>query len=160
VQLPGVGHALLARRGGARAIGGRAHGQPPAVASNVADQPPAAPLPARRLLMWHWRAALDAEPPGVTLVRISLGRRRWVPARTAAIPYIVEFAPVGRLFELDGDEFDRAYGERLDNVGVDRIEQRFRVSRPGTGDSPPLLRTRPRWVPPRHVRRVVARADR
>jgi hypothetical protein len=42
------------------------------------------------------------------------------------MPYISELAPVGHLFDLDGAEFDHAYRERLDHIGVDRLERRFR----------------------------------
>jgi hypothetical protein len=47
-------------------------------------------------------------------------------ARTAAIAYISELAPAGKLFNLGGDEFERRYGERLDGFGVVRIEGRLR----------------------------------
>jgi hypothetical protein len=113
-------------------------GLPPWLAP-AADQPQAqAPRP--RLFTWYWRAALDADPAGVTPVRISLGRPRWAhAARTAAIPYISELAPVGHLFDLDGPEFDRAYQERLDQIGVDRIEQRFREVTAAYGGRPHVL---------------------
>ena len=77
---------------------------------------------------------------GVTLVRISVGRPRWAhPARTAAIPYISELAPVGHLFDLAGPEFDRAYRARLDQIGVDRIERRFRNVAAAHGGRPLIL---------------------
>lgn len=88
---------------------------------------PAAAPPEGRLFTWSWRAALDAEPLGVTLVRISLGRPKWVPtSRTATIPYIAGLAPAGTLFDLEGEEFEQRYRARLDGFGVERVERRFR----------------------------------
>lgn len=92
------------------------------------------------LFTWYWRAALDADLPGVTLVRTSLGRPRWVhPARTAAIPYISELAPIGRLFALDGLEFKWRYRERLDGFRVAQLERRFREIAEAHGGLPLVL---------------------
>jgi hypothetical protein len=92
------------------------------------------------LFTWYWRAALDAEPPSVTLVRTSLGRPRWVhPARTAAIPYISELAPLGRLFALDGLEFKWRCVERLDGSCVEQLERRFREIAEAHGGLPLVL---------------------
>jgi hypothetical protein len=122
------------------AIGDRPPERPPSPAAPAQVDQQRAPAPERRLFTWYWRAALDADPPGITLVRISLGRPKWAPyARTAAIPYISELAPVGRLFDLDGAEFDHAYRERLDHIGVDRIEQRFREIAAAHGGRPLIL---------------------
>jgi hypothetical protein len=59
-----------------------------------------------------------------------------VPVRTTLypprfrLPYelryrIAELAPTHRLFKLEGAEFDAAYREHLDRIGVDVIEARF-----------------------------------
>jgi hypothetical protein len=33
--------------------------------------------------------------------------------------------PYGRLFKLEGDDFDVAFREHLDGIGVERIRERF-----------------------------------
>jgi len=93
-----------------------------------------------RLYTWSWRAALDTDLAGITLVRISLGRPKWVATdRIEAIPYISELAPVGRLFHLEGDEFELRYREHLDAVGVERIDRRFRDVASAYGEQPLVL---------------------
>jgi hypothetical protein len=79
-----------------------------------------------RLFTWNWRAALAAGVADVTLVRISVGWPRWRGARTSGIPYIEELAPCGLLHLDSGPEFERLYRAQLDDVGVPRLEQRFR----------------------------------
>jgi hypothetical protein len=108
-------------------------------ATNVAGEA-LAPVPAGRLFTWYSRAALDADPLGVTLVRISLGRPKWIhPARTAAIPYIAELAPVGRLFDLDEPEFDRAYRSASTRSASIASKQRFRELAATHGGRPLIL---------------------
>jgi hypothetical protein len=97
-------------------------GRLPDPAHPRADAPKAQgskPPAGRRLYTWSWRAALNGDPAGVTLVRISLGRPKWVAPSTAVIPS-------GRAVRPGGDEFERRYRERLDGFGVERVERRFR----------------------------------
>lgn len=56
-------------------------------------------------------------------VRISVGVPRfWSRAKT--FPYLADLAPVG-LRKLKDAEFDQAYIERLDGIGVDAIQAQF-----------------------------------
>lgn len=70
-----------------------------------------------------WRAlhlaALAGCTDGYTPVRISLGLPRfWADAER--LPYLRDLAPAG-VFGLEGEAFDRAYVDRLDRIGVERI---------------------------------------
>src|SRR4051812_16033015 len=78
-----------------------------------------------------WR---EVERGGYTLVRITVGTPRFIP-HAKQLPHVPELAPYGRLFDLGGDEFDRAYGERLDAIGPDRIRERLMAVRGAYGES-------------------------
>jgi hypothetical protein len=80
-----------------------------------------------RLYTWSWRNAAAYKGGDVELVRISIGRPRFMAAqRVNEIPYMPELAPLGGLFHIeDAAEFRTAYWERLDGLGVARIEARF-----------------------------------
>ena len=122
------------------AIGGRPPARRPSPGAAAQIDHGREQAPPGRLFTWYGRAALDTSPAGVTLVRISLSRPRWVPAsRSAEIPYVHELAPAGDLFNLDGPEFDRRYRERLDGSGVARIERRLRAVAAANGGLPLVL---------------------
>lgn len=107
--------------------------------------------------------APNANVDGLTIVRTSLGKPRWIGAERAnQMPYASELAPYGLFHIDDPDEFDRLYRDRLDHIGVVRVarvpgDQR-RPRRPPAGAV--LLRAGPRRLPPRHVHRLVGAADR
>jgi hypothetical protein len=105
---------------------------------------PQSDTPPFRLYTWHWRAALaEDRSDELVLVRISLGKPRWIsPQIAAAIPYVSDLAPYG-IFTKDRDvpldEFERLYRIRLNSKGVDVIEQQFRHLREANGDLPLAL---------------------
>lgn len=79
-----------------------------------------------RLYTWSWKRALDYDGDDVVLVRISLGKPKWLAPRIASeFPYIPELAPAGGFNIKDAAEFRNFYWERLDRFGVERIEQKF-----------------------------------
>lgn len=63
--------------------------------------------------------------PGFVPCRISLGVPRTI-IDAKAWPYIEELAPRGAFGIEDEQEFETVYLNRLDRIGVDRIEARFR----------------------------------
>ena|SRR5436305_14889014 len=79
----------------------------------------------RKLFTCSYRAALAAAPP-LVVVRISIGKPRWLaPAQADAMPFVAELAPFGAFHIADDAEFERAYRARLERMGIDRIERRF-----------------------------------
>jgi len=93
-----------------------------------------------RLSTWYFRAALKANPEGVVLIRISLGKPRWLnPRVAAAMPYIEELAPAGLFHVEDDAEFDRRYRDRLDGFGVELLERRFAEVAQANGGRPLVL---------------------
>lgn len=83
--------------------------------------------PSPRLWTWYWKAALAHDvSEQLVLVRISLGKPRWLRSEIAnEIPYISQLAPLGLLKIEDTGEFARRYRRRLDRIGADVINTRF-----------------------------------
>lgn len=79
-----------------------------------------------RIFTWNWREALNYEGDDIVLVRISLGKPKWLNAAVAEqMPYIGELAPQG-CFHLKSDAaFRGCYLKRLSGYGAERIERRF-----------------------------------
>ena len=93
-----------------------------------------------RIYTWSWKRALAYEGDDVVLVRISLGKPKWISQRVAdAIPYIPELAPQG-CFHLKADAaFRGCYLKRLAKTGVERIEQQIQRIRRANEDRPLVL---------------------
>ena len=87
-----------------------------------------------RIFTWAYREALAGDDE-LVVVRISIGKPKWLaPATADAMPFVSELAPYGTFHIEDAEAFERAYRERLDRKGVDRIEGRFQAimrQRPG-----------------------------
>jgi uncharacterized protein YeaO (DUF488 family) len=94
-----------------------------------------------RLVTWFWKAALAQDVTDrLVLVRISVGRPRWVrSAVTQAIPYVEELAPVGLRHIEDDAEFERLYRDRLDGFGIEALDARFQELHDGTQGRPLAL---------------------
>ena len=107
-------------------IGGE-RAEPPTTlrAAHQASTP--APRTEGRLYTGSWRHLAVYERAALVPVRTSLGLPKWLPDTGArSYEYMVELAPVGGLFHVeDPAEFRAGYRERLDSVGVERIERRF-----------------------------------
>lgn len=93
-----------------------------------------------RLFTWSWRAALDYDGDDIVLVRISVGKPKWLhPAVASAFPYIAELAPQGCFHLKADDAFRGCYLKRLADFGAERIERRFQTLRDRTGGLPLVL---------------------
>lgn len=80
-----------------------------------------------RIYTSSYRAALACDDE-LVVVRISIGKPKWVaPAIADAMPFVRELAPFGAFHIKDDETFERLYRERLDRMGVDRIEDRFQA---------------------------------
>lgn len=78
------------------------------------------PGPRRKLDLKLWTSAywLWRSEWGLVPVRITLGRPRAFPSEYEEL---LSLAPWGRLFNLEGEEFEEAYRMRLERVGVEHI---------------------------------------
>jgi hypothetical protein len=64
------------------------------------------------------------DPSMGTPVRVTVGRPKF-PLDYEIAAEIDELKPLGRIFNLSGEEFEQAFRAHLEGIGVDRIRERF-----------------------------------